>query len=89
MHNLRLRQIQETDFDAMSAFLEEQLSLHATDVISAGAFVDNPASQRVLEKLGFERVGESMHKVLGRSESAPLILFEKRNAKICYEQDKK
>jgi len=36
---------------------------------------DNPASHRVLEKLGFDKTGEKMHKASGRLEKAPLFLY--------------
>jgi len=41
---------------------------------------DNPASQKVLEKLGFEKSGEKMHKASGRLEEAPLFLYRLRSA---------
>jgi RimJ/RimL family protein N-acetyltransferase len=45
--------------------------------IHAGHFLDNPASGRVLEKLGFRPTGEvAMRFSAGRGDSAPSRLFE-------------
>jgi RimJ/RimL family protein N-acetyltransferase len=43
------------------------------DELFAGAFADNPASLRVLEKLGFERVGTSELHSLARGRAAPHV----------------
>jgi len=67
--------------EAMKAFLPEVSAIFALEEITAGAFMDNPASQKVLENVGFERVGKNMHKAPGRVEEAPLILYRLRNAK--------
>jgi len=68
--------------EAMQAFLADSIAVHNLDEITAGAFVDNPASQRVLEKLGFTREGEKPHKTPGRVEEALLILYRLRSAKF-------
>ena len=45
--------------------------------LAAGHFVDNPASGRVLEKLGFRRTSAVVQRFsAGRGESAPCRLFE-------------
>ena len=45
--------------------------------VQAGHFLDNPASGRVLEKLGFRPTGEvAMRFSAGRRETAPSRLFE-------------
>lgn len=45
--------------------------------IQAGHFLDNPASGRVLEKLGFRPTGRIVpHYSAGRGEAAPCRLFE-------------
>ncbi|HEX8573852.1 MAG TPA: GNAT family N-acetyltransferase [Allosphingosinicella sp.] len=45
--------------------------------LSAGHFLDNPASGRVLEKLGFRSAGKIVpHYSAGRGEAAPCRLFE-------------
>ena len=45
--------------------------------LGAGHFLDNPASGRVLEKLGFRSTGTIvLHHSAGRGEAAPCRLFE-------------
>jgi RimJ/RimL family protein N-acetyltransferase len=61
--------------EAMRAFLEDSIAIHALEEVTAGAFIDNPASQKVLEKLGFKKTGKKMHKASGRLEEAPLFLY--------------
>ncbi|MGB5077509.1 MAG: GNAT family N-acetyltransferase [Sphingorhabdus sp.] len=44
----------------------------------AGHFADNPASGRVLRKLGFRPTGKSeVRKTKGRSDAAPSLLYER------------
>ena len=45
--------------EACSALLTEANAALGHDDRAAGVFTDNPASARVLEKLGFERIGET------------------------------
>jgi RimJ/RimL family protein N-acetyltransferase len=40
-------------------------------VVRSGMFADNPASWRIQEKLGFERIGEAMKASLARGCDAP------------------
>lgn len=61
--------------EAMKAFLDHAIGTFALSEITAGAMFDNPASHRVLEKLGFDKTGEKMHKASGRLEKAPLFLY--------------
>ena len=68
--------------EAMKAFLPEVSAIFALEEITAGAFMDNPASQKVLENVGFECVGKKTHKASGRLEEAPLILYRLRSAKF-------
>lgn len=68
--------------EATRAFLQNAIEVFALDEVSAGTFMDNPASQRVLEKLGFVRVGEKMHNASGRLEEAPLFLYRLDKSKI-------
>lgn len=42
------------------------------DMVHAGVFTDNPASARVLQKLGFRRTGESVRRSDGRRDPAPM-----------------
>jgi RimJ/RimL family protein N-acetyltransferase len=65
--------------EAMQAFLTHCTRTFALTDITAGAMFDNPASMAVLEKLGFERVGEKMHKPSARLEEAQLFLYRKIN----------
>ena len=65
--------------EAMRAFLDHCTRTFALSEMTAGAMFDNPASQVVLEKLGFEQVGEKQHKASGRLEKAPLLLYRKIN----------
>jgi RimJ/RimL family protein N-acetyltransferase len=45
--------------------------------LTAGHFLDNPASGRVLEKLGFQSIGKIVpYYSAGRGEAAPCRLFE-------------
>lgn len=66
--------------EAMLSFLDHVTKTFAPDEITAGAFADNPVSQRVLEKLGFERTGQKMHKATSRLEEAPLFLYRLRRS---------
>lgn len=43
--------------EAVAAIVDHAFDRFAADVVGAGVFIDNPASRRVLEKLGFRRVG--------------------------------
>lgn len=66
--------------EAMQVFLRYVFQVYALEEVNAGAFMDNPASQRVLEKLGFEKSGQKMHTAHGRLEEAPLILYRLHTA---------
>ncbi len=66
--------------EAMLAFLNHVTKTFALDEITAGAFADNPASQRVLGKLGFERTGQKVHKATSRLEEAQLFLYRLRRS---------
>ena len=68
--------------EAMRAFLEDSIAVHALEEVTAEAFIDNLASQKVLEKLGFEHIGKKMHIAHGRLEEAPLFLYRLRSAKF-------
>lgn len=68
--------------EAMQGFLEDTIAVHNLKEIAAGAMFDNQASQRVLEKLGFEQHGEKMHKSSGRLEEAPLFLYRLDTSKF-------
>ena len=61
--------------EAMQAFLAHCTRIFAPTEITAGAMFDNPASAAVLGKLGFEQVGEKMHKPSGRDTAEMLWLY--------------
>ncbi len=72
--------------EAAQAFVTECCQRFALTDITAGAFVDNPASQTVLAKLGFEKVGEHLHKTSTRLEPGTLYLYRfTRNLRKHYE----
>lgn len=43
--------------EAVEAIVDHAFDRHRADIVGAGVFAGNPASRRVLEKLGFRRVG--------------------------------
>jgi len=43
--------------EALAALVDDAFARHPQERIGAGVFTDNPASRRVLEKLGFQRAG--------------------------------
>ncbi|MHA3915754.1 GNAT family N-acetyltransferase [Halovulum sp. GXIMD14793] len=61
--------------EASRGFLAAMLPRISAPEVTATCFVDNPASLRVLEKLGFERHGESMGDSRARLEPAPVIEY--------------
>ncbi len=52
--------------EASEAVLRWFIKFQARRAFTAAYFADNPASGRVLEKLGFKKAGESRHYCLGR-----------------------
>ena len=61
--------------EALQAFLRASFDRFEVVEISAAHFVDNPASGRVLTKLGFEKTGEAMGISAARLEKAPEVLY--------------
>ena len=62
--------------EAMRAFLTEAYDIFPDlDMIEADHFTDNPASGRVMQKLGFERIGEGVGTSRARLEPDPVILY--------------
>jgi len=58
--------------------------------ITAGHFLDNPASGRVLRKLGFRPTGCVVHRhSLGRGTSAPCALFERESEALSARGDRR
>ncbi len=68
--------------EAATAFITECCERFALSDITAGAFADNPASQAVLGKLGFKRVGERFHKTSTRLEPGTLYLYRLARTKL-------
>ncbi len=61
--------------EAMAAFLPDVFERFSLTEITASHFDDNPASGRVLAKLGFERTGIAMGSSAARLEDAPETLY--------------
>ncbi|MBN2907285.1 MAG: GNAT family N-acetyltransferase [Rhodobacteraceae bacterium] len=62
--------------EAMRAFLAAVFArFRGLDVVAADHYADNPASGRVLLKLGFVRLGTGMGRSLARLEPAPNIHY--------------
>ena len=61
--------------EAMRGFLADAFARFGLGKIDADAFDDNPASQAVLHKLGFEPVAQGSGTSLARLEPAPIRLY--------------
>lgn len=62
--------------EAAKAIIAEARDTLGVEALLAGAFTDNPASLRVLEKLGFKATGEEeMYFSMGRMKKAPSLNF--------------
>ncbi|MBK5932968.1 RimJ/RimL family protein N-acetyltransferase [Rhodovulum imhoffii] len=62
--------------EALRAFLSACfVRFGGLDVVTADHFADNPASGRVLRRLGFRRVGQGAGRSLARVEPAPNIHY--------------
>lgn len=61
--------------EAASAIIKWANLKHGLDAFVAGHFLDNPASARVLTKLGFEPVGEIDLPSRARGHSAPSLRY--------------
>jgi len=69
--------------EAVGAFLEGALAQFSDlSAIEADVYDDNPASWRVLDKLGFRRVGPASCSGVGRGAPAPSSLFRASRAAI-------
>jgi RimJ/RimL family protein N-acetyltransferase len=68
--------------EAMRVFLAEMFTRFALDTITASHFQDNPASGRVLRKLGFAVTGTDVGTSLARLEPAPLIDYRLTRAQF-------
>ncbi len=63
-------------YEGLSAFLHRLFAPKTLRKIKAGVFADNVASQRLQEKLGFRRTGETLRFSLARGHDVPLIETE-------------
>jgi RimJ/RimL family protein N-acetyltransferase len=61
--------------EAMQALVAEVIPRFGLSAITAEHFADNPASGRVLEKLGFRKTGETMGNSGARPAPAPLVRY--------------
>jgi len=61
--------------EAMRGFIAFLFARFAPPALHADVFTDNPASSKVLAKLGFRKTGEGMGRSAARLEPAPLYLY--------------
>ena len=61
--------------EALRAFCDFIFNRYRAGKIQASCFDDNPASQRVLEKAGFEPFEKDMEKSAARSEKSPITRY--------------
>lgn len=55
--------------ESAHAMIEQAFDVEQANIIHAGYFTDNPASGRVLEKLGFEHTGQTTMNCTARDET--------------------
>ncbi|MEO0912779.1 MAG: GNAT family N-acetyltransferase [Pseudomonadota bacterium] len=61
--------------EAMQAFLAACFASFGIDAIEADHFADNPASGRVLQKLGFVEIGRGEGRSAARAGPSPNVLY--------------
>jgi len=61
--------------EALHAFVADAFTRFQIAELRASHFVDNPASGRVLTKLGFEKIGQATGVSAARLEDAPEVLY--------------
>jgi len=66
--------------EAARAVAEHAFASGDIRTLTAGHFTDNPASARVLEKLGFTHSGEGQWGCVARGEDVPCMLFRLERA---------
>jgi len=65
-------------YEAGEAILGAAINAFGTMTFKAGVFADNPASQRVLDKLGFEQTGErEQYFSMARMKKSESLIYEK------------
>ena len=68
--------------EAMEALLADAFARFGLTMIEAEAFLDNPASLRVLDKLGFNAVADGIGTSQARLEPAPIRLYRLTNPSL-------
>ena len=68
--------------EAVPAILAYTFENYTLDAVTASCFADNPASMRVLDKMGFENCGEELGSCAARLEPAPLFLYRLTRTKF-------
>jgi RimJ/RimL family protein N-acetyltransferase len=68
--------------EAMQRMLSYAYGRFDLDAITADHFTDNPASGRVLQKLGFENIGIGMGESAARLEPAPVVHYRLTKARF-------
>jgi RimJ/RimL family protein N-acetyltransferase len=66
--------------EAVRAVAEHAFASSEIRSLTAGHFADNPASGRVLEKLGFAPAGEGHWECVARGEDVPCVLYRLERA---------
>jgi RimJ/RimL family protein N-acetyltransferase len=61
--------------EAVAAFCAFLFDSFPVPALTAGVFIDNPASARLLEKQVFRRIAEDLHPSRGRLAPAPLWVY--------------
>ncbi|QPH53238.1 GNAT family N-acetyltransferase [Pontivivens ytuae] len=61
--------------EALLGFLPHFFASHGRAEVQADVFTDNPASARVLEKVGFRHIGEGIGESAARLEPHPVWLY--------------
>jgi RimJ/RimL family protein N-acetyltransferase len=68
--------------EAVKAVIDMAFTRWRLDEIRAGQFADNPASGRVLQKLGFEETGTGIGKSAARPEPAAIVQYRLTKAQF-------
>ena len=68
--------------EAMMAFLPWAFARFALTEVTADHFADNPASGRILQKLGFVKTGSALGGSAARPVKAPTVSYRLRRADL-------
>jgi len=63
-------------FEAASAIIPVIFDNYSINTIIAGHATDNPGSERIIDKLGFQLIGETMYYSLARDVDVPCLLYK-------------